>query len=77
MRRKVEMNKIKVSRIHDRVSLAIGAALVLTPWALHYADIKAASLNAWICGAVTMIWAGCAWIALEKQQEWHLVALGA
>ena len=60
----------------DPVNAVLGAWLVLSPWAMNYADHNAAMPNAVIVGALLIAAALGAMLVPKAWEEWSEAALG-
>jgi hypothetical protein len=66
-----------IKRWQDLGNLVLGAWLFVSPWAMRYpADIPAATWNAYILGAVIVVFAAVAMYMPRIWEEWINMALG-
>lgn len=64
--------------LQDWSDMIIGFILFISPWALNFSDLDAASWNAWICGLIIAIAAAYSlFVALKEWEHWNGVAIGA
>lgn len=62
---------MKGKRWQDMVNLALGAWLFVSPWAMGYMDsVASATWNAYLVGAVTMVFAAYAMYLPRAWEEW-------
>lgn len=61
----------------DAANLVLGTWLIISPWALSFADQQMPARNAWIVGAVIAIAALAALMAFQKWEEWVNAVLAA
>lgn len=68
---------MKAKRWQDLVNLAFGAWLFVSPWAMGYMDsIMSATWNAYLVGAVTMVFAAYAVYLPRAWEEWINMCFG-
>ncbi|MFN3624043.1 MAG: SPW repeat protein [Hyphomicrobium sp.] len=61
----------------DTANLVLGAALLLSPWALGFAAEQMPTWNAFLVGAIVALLALAALFAFQAWEEWISALLGA
>jgi hypothetical protein len=72
----VEFRRKLTAQWKDAVNLVLGLWLILSPWALHFAAVRAPLWNASAVGLIIAVAALAALISFQRWEEWIEAALG-
>lgn len=67
---------IKQEKLPDLVNLLLGIGLFVSPWAFGFANLQAASWNAWASGALIAALAAAALWLFAEWEEWLTLIVG-
>lgn len=80
--RKMRTARLAISRMFDekgrlhRVSLALAALLLVSPWLLDFSDLAIAANTAWVSAVVIGVFSLAAIIRFAEWKEWINLAMG-